>query len=65
MFGEDVDGKYVDELRIHLEKEFMIVKGKSHVIGERLKQKVILSKGNSVCFGLHAVRFFYKKKFDF
>jgi hypothetical protein len=32
--------KYVDELHIHPEKGFMIIKGNSHIIGERLKQKV-------------------------
>jgi hypothetical protein len=32
---QEQNRKDVDELRIHAEKEFMIVKGKSHVIGER------------------------------
>jgi hypothetical protein len=32
--------KCVDELRIHPEKGFMIVKGNSHVIGERLEQEI-------------------------
>jgi hypothetical protein len=42
--------KYVDELRIHPEKGFMIVKGNSHVIGKRLKQKVILMCGwHEIC----------------
>jgi hypothetical protein len=42
--------KCVDELRIHPEKGFMIVKGNSHIIGERLKQKVILIRGwHEIC----------------
>ena len=42
--------KGIDELHIDPEKEFMIVKGKSHVIGERLKQKVILMCGwHEIC----------------
>jgi hypothetical protein len=50
MFGEDVNGKYVDELRIHPEKGFMVIKGNSHVIGEHLKQKVILIRGwHKIC----------------
>jgi hypothetical protein len=42
--------KYVDELHIHPEKGFMIVKGNSHVIGERLKLKVNLIRGwHEIC----------------
>jgi hypothetical protein len=42
--------KCVDELRIHPEKGFIIVKGNSHVTGERLKQKVILIRGwHEIC----------------
>jgi hypothetical protein len=42
--------KCVDELRIHPEKGVMIIKGKSHIIGERLNQKVILMRGwHEIC----------------